>query len=137
MMIMVIFIMMYLYDQSAQPISFFPKKVFLFLTDAANANAVATLQTSTAVRPATTVTGLAAEHTRAAPHSSPEGVRQSSPSRLSSSATTSDSCGQTRPCSRRWCGPSPGGRGARSPPPGPPPPRTGRPPSPRSRLQER
>lgn len=61
---------MYLYDKSAQPISFFPKKVFLFLTAAANANAVATLQTSTAVGPATSVTGLAAEPTRAAPHSS-------------------------------------------------------------------
>lgn len=61
MTIMVIFIMMYLYDKSAQPNSFFPKTVFLFLTAAANANAVATIQTSTAVRPTTTVTGLAAE----------------------------------------------------------------------------
>lgn len=47
----------------------FPKDVFLFLTDNANASAVAKLQTSTALRPATTVTGLTAEPTYAALHS--------------------------------------------------------------------
>lgn len=51
--------------------SIFPKDVFLLLPANANANSVATLQTSTALGPATTATDLAAEPTYAALHSSP------------------------------------------------------------------
>ena len=47
----------------------------------------------------------------------------------------SGSCGRTPPCSPRWYGPSLGDRGEHSPQPVLPPRRTGRPPFPRSHLQ--
>lgn len=69
MMIMATFLMMYLYDKSVCPNSIFSKDTLLFLP--ANANAVATLQTSMTLRPKTTITNLAAEPTHASLHSSP------------------------------------------------------------------
>lgn len=65
MMIMVIFIMLNLHAESVYSKYIFPKDVSLFLTD--NANAVATHQTTTALRPASrdSITALTAEPTNA------------------------------------------------------------------------